>query len=57
MDNLSPETAQSLQNLSAKDKADLNQFIQQESQKAQIQQTVHHHCAHTQLSDVEANIK
>ncbi|EMF12093.1 zf-Tim10_DDP-domain-containing protein [Sphaerulina musiva SO2202] len=30
-----------IQGLSAKDKQDLNQFIQGESQKAQIQQTVH----------------
>jgi len=43
MDNvsLSPETMQNLQSLSAKDKQDLNQFIVQEGQKAQIQQTVH----------------
>jgi len=41
MDNLSPETAQSLQNLSAKDKQELSQFVMQEGQKAQIQHTVH----------------
>ncbi|KAK3717793.1 Mitochondrial import inner membrane translocase subunit tim8 [Vermiconidia calcicola] len=39
--SLSPEVAQSLQNLSAKDKQELNQFVMQEGQKAQIQQTVH----------------
>ncbi|CZT21674.1 related to mitochondrial import inner membrane translocase subunit TIM8 [Ramularia collo-cygni] len=39
--NVSPETAQSLQSMSAKDKQDLNQFIQNESQKAQIQSTIH----------------
>ncbi|KAH9828290.1 mitochondrial import inner membrane translocase subunit TIM8 [Teratosphaeria destructans] len=39
--NISPETAQSLQNMSAKDKQELNQFIVNESQKAQIQSTVH----------------
>lgn len=38
--NISPETAASLQNMSAKDKSDLNQFIVQETQKANIQQTV-----------------
>lgn len=41
--NISPDTASALQNLSAKDKADLNTFVQQESQKAQIQQTVRSH--------------
>lgn len=35
---ISPEAIQSL---SPKDRQDLNQFIQGESQKAQIQQTVH----------------
>ncbi|KAI5365313.1 Putative Tim10-like domain superfamily protein [Septoria linicola] len=39
--SVSPEMASALQNLSAKDRQDLNQFIQGESQKAQIQQTVH----------------
>lgn len=38
--NISPDTASALQNLSAKDKAELNQFVMQETQKAQIQQTV-----------------
>ncbi|KAK4622199.1 Mitochondrial import inner membrane translocase subunit TIM8 [Fulvia fulva] len=39
--NISPETAQGLQNLSAQDKQQLNQFVINESQKAQIQQTIH----------------
>ncbi|KAK4501217.1 hypothetical protein PRZ48_007024 [Zasmidium cellare] len=39
--NISPETAQGLQNLSAKDKQELNQFVQNEAQKAQIQSAVH----------------
>jgi len=39
--NVSPETADSLKSLSEKDKQELNQFIINESQKAQIQQTVH----------------
>lgn len=39
--NVSPETADSLKGLSEKDKQELNQFIINESQKAQIQQTVH----------------
>ena len=39
--NISPETAQSLQSLSAKDKQELNTFVQGESQKAQIQAVVH----------------
>lgn len=39
--NISPETSQALQNLSARDKQDLNQFIVNETQKAQIQQTIH----------------
>ena len=39
--NISPENASALQNLSAKDKSDLNQFVMQETQKAQIQQSVH----------------
>lgn len=34
---ISPETSQGLQNLSAKDKQELNQFVMAESQKAQIQ--------------------
>lgn len=34
---ISPETSQGLQNLSAKDKQELNQFVMNESQKAQIQ--------------------
>ena len=37
--NISPETAQGLQNLSAQDKQQLNQFVVNESQKAQIQQS------------------
>ena len=42
MDNLSisPDATNALQNLSAKDKQELNTFVQQETQKAQIQQTV-----------------
>lgn len=42
MDNLSlsPDATGALQNMSAKDKAELNQFVMQETQKAQIQQTV-----------------
>ena len=39
--NVSPETAESLKNLSQKDKQELNQFIQGETQKAQIQGAVH----------------
>ncbi|KAK4540953.1 hypothetical protein LTR36_008461 [Oleoguttula mirabilis] len=39
--SVSPETAESLKNLSQKDKQELNQFIQNEGQKAQIQATVH----------------
>lgn len=35
--NISPETAQGLQNLSAKDKQELNQFIVNEGQRAQVQ--------------------
>ena len=38
--NISPETAQGLQNLSAQDKQQLNQFVVNESQKAQIQQSM-----------------
>lgn len=34
---ISPETQQGLQNLSAKDKQELNQFIVGETQKAQVQ--------------------
>jgi hypothetical protein len=34
---ISPETQQGLQNLSAKDKQELNQFVVGETQKAQIQ--------------------
>lgn len=43
MDQLSvgPETAEQLKNLSQKDKQELNQFIMNEGQKAQIQATVH----------------
>jgi len=43
MDNLnvSSETIQSLNSLSAKDKQELNQFVVNEQQKAQIQGTVH----------------
>ncbi|KAM0719400.1 hypothetical protein Q7P37_005305 [Cladosporium fusiforme] len=42
---ISPETQQGLQNLSAKDKQELNQFVVGETQKAQIQSSacqVHH---------------
>jgi len=39
--NISPEALQQLQNMSAKDKQELNQFIQGENQKAQIQGVVH----------------
>ncbi|KXS96732.1 hypothetical protein AC578_9025 [Pseudocercospora eumusae] len=39
--NIGPETAQALGNMSAKDKQELNQFVVNESQKAQIQQTIH----------------
>nr|POE68485.1 mitochondrial import inner membrane translocase subunit tim8 [Quercus suber] len=39
--NISPETGAALQNMSAKDKQELNQFIVNESQKAQIQSTIH----------------
>ena len=34
---ISPETQAALQNLSAKDKQELNQFVMGETQKAQIQ--------------------
>lgn len=37
--NISPETGAALQNLSAKDKQELNQFVVNETQKAQIQQS------------------
>lgn len=39
--SIAPETAAALQNMSAKDKQELNQFIANESQKAQIQGTIH----------------
>ncbi|KAK5119956.1 hypothetical protein LTR85_007032 [Meristemomyces frigidus] len=39
--SVSPDTAESLKNLSQKDKQELNQFILNEGQKAQIQATVH----------------
>ena len=39
--NVSPEMATSLQSMGASDKQELNQFIQGESQKAQIQAVVH----------------
>jgi len=39
--SVSPETAESLKSLSPKDKQELNQFIINEGQKAQIQQAVH----------------
>ncbi|KAL1582796.1 hypothetical protein WHR41_08325 [Cladosporium halotolerans] len=38
---ISAETQQGLQNLSAKDKQELNQFVVGETQKAQIQSTIH----------------
>lgn len=41
--NVSPETAQSLQNMSAKDKQELNQFVMNEGQKAQIQSSMQCH--------------
>lgn len=41
--NVSPETAQALQNLSLQDKQELNQFIQAETQKAGIQQGLSAH--------------
>jgi len=37
---ISPETQQGLQNLSAKDKQELNQFIVGETQKAQVQSSM-----------------
>lgn len=48
---ISPETQQGLQNLSAKDKQELNQFIVGETQKAQVQSSMSripslHVCAH-----------
>lgn len=46
--NITPESAAALQNMSARDKSELNQFIQNESQKAQIQETIH------KLTDVYA---
>lgn len=39
--SVSPETADGLKNLSAADRQELNQFVQNETQKAQIQGTVH----------------
>nr|OQO21264.1 hypothetical protein B0A51_10253 [Rachicladosporium sp. CCFEE 5018] len=41
MDQIDPTTAAALQNLSPKDKQELNTFVQGESQKAQIQHTIH----------------
>jgi len=38
---LDPQVVEGLKNLSAKDKQDLNTFIQAEGQKAQIQATIH----------------
>ena len=38
--NIGPETAQALGNMSAKDKQELNQFVVNETQKAQIQQSM-----------------
>lgn len=40
--NISPETAQGLQNLSAKDKQELNQFIVNEGQRAQVQSGINY---------------
>jgi hypothetical protein len=37
---ISPEVQQGLQNLSAKDKQELNQFIVGETQKAQVQSSM-----------------
>ena len=39
--NVSPEVAESLKDLSQKDKQELSQFVMGESQKAQIQNAVH----------------
>ncbi|TKA31083.1 hypothetical protein B0A50_02051 [Salinomyces thailandicus] len=39
--NISPETMQQLQNMSVQEKQELNQFIQNENQKAQIQGVIH----------------
>lgn len=39
--SVSPETMQQLQNMSPQEKQQLNQFIQGENQKAQIQGVVH----------------
>ncbi|KAF2718361.1 hypothetical protein K431DRAFT_275009 [Polychaeton citri CBS 116435] len=39
--NISQETAEGLKNLSPRDRQELNQFIVNETQKAQIQSTVH----------------
>ena len=54
---ISPETQQGLQNLSAKDKQELNQFIVGETQKAQVQSSTSrppslHECAFTRLAHV-----
>jgi hypothetical protein len=38
--SVSPETSAALSNLSAKDKQELNQFVVNESQKANIQQSM-----------------
>jgi import inner membrane translocase subunit TIM8 len=52
---ISPETQQGLQNLSAKDKQELNQFIVGETQKAQVQSSMSrlsslHACAFIKLA-------
>ncbi|CAK4030988.1 related to mitochondrial import inner membrane translocase subunit TIM8 [Lecanosticta acicola] len=39
--SISPEAADGLKNLSPADRNELNQFVQNESQRAQIQGTVH----------------
>jgi hypothetical protein len=54
---ISPETQQGLQNLSAKDKQELNQFIVGETQKAQVQSSMSrppslHVCAFTRSAHV-----
>ncbi|KAK3673685.1 Mitochondrial import inner membrane translocase subunit tim8 [Recurvomyces mirabilis] len=41
MDSISPEVAEGLKNLSPRDKQELNTFVTQENQKAQIQATIH----------------
>jgi hypothetical protein len=50
---ISPETQQGLQNLSAKDKQELNQFIVGETQKAQVQSSMSrpHHCMYAPSQD------